>query len=74
MVPKRRVRLRSALIWMERRPRVAARHVEIMIGHCADAALLRPCLTGCFRRVYEFVAKTGGGPTRLWADAAWEFS
>ncbi|CAK0811819.1 unnamed protein product [Prorocentrum cordatum] len=70
--PMRRERIAAAARALARRPRITGLALSRFIGHCIAAFLIfRPGLS-VFRRMYDFAAKLGAAPGRLWTEAAHE--
>ena len=71
-VPERLQKVRLALLWMSRQPRVTGKQVERLLGHCIHLMLLRRELLSIFRNLYDFVQSSYTTRQRLFASAARE--
>ncbi|CAK0888376.1 unnamed protein product, partial [Prorocentrum cordatum] len=74
LTARRRAKLEAALRRFDRRTKVSARQVGVIIGRCIDAAMLNPCTMSAVRRRCDFVAAAADKRARLWAAAPWESS
>lgn len=64
--------LRGALEWLQARPFVSGRQVEIVVGHVVAACLYRRAGLSVPRALYSFISDSYYFPQRLWASAAYE--
>lgn len=64
--PRRMWRLRLALGHALSRPTLSGKQVEVLIGHCTHAFLLRRELVACFNAVYAFVREASEGQVKTW--------
>ncbi|CAK0788883.1 unnamed protein product [Prorocentrum cordatum] len=60
--------------WCEGRPRASAHRIEIVAGHCVDAAVLNPCLVSVCCGCCVFAAAAVCSPAEHWAAVAWVLS
>ena len=70
--PAKAQKVRQALLWLSRRPRVSGRHIERVVGHCIHFCMLRRELLSVFRAVYDFKVVAYEKRQRLWKSAAHE--
>ena len=71
-VPDRLRKVRLALNWLSRQPRVRGREVERLLGHCIHFMLLRRELLSIFRSLYDFIYSSYHKRQVLFAAAAKE--
>lgn len=64
--PRRMWQLRLALGHALSRPTLGGKQVEVLIGHCTHAFLLRKELLACFNAVYAFVREASEGQVKTW--------
>jgi len=70
--PEKRERLRHVLEWLERRPKISSRQMQIVLGHVVDVFLLRPELLSILCAVYRFAAVVADYPRRVTRGVARE--
>ena len=71
-VPERLQKVRLALLWLSRRPKVSGKQVERLLGHCIHLMLLRRELLSIFRNLYDFVQNCYSSRHKLYESAARE--
>ena len=69
---RRRTRLRLALLWCSRRPRITGRELERLVGHCIFVLLTYRASLSVLRHVYDFIRDSYDRPQRLWISVAEE--
>ena len=72
--PDKCSKLVAAFTWLDLRPRVSGRIVEILIGHAVHIMLLRRETLSALRGLYDFVSSRYDQRQRLWPVAAKEAS
>lgn len=71
-VPDRLQKVKLALGWLSKRPRVNGRAVQRILGHVVHLLMLKRPLLSIPRRLYDFIEYAGGRRCRLWSGAAEE--
>lgn len=71
-IPERLQRVKLALKWLSRQPRVRGREVERLLGHCIHFMLLRREFLSIFRGLYDFIQQSYDRRQVLFAAAAKE--
>ena len=71
-IPDRIEKIRLALGWLSKRPRVSGHSIQKILGHVVHFCMLKQPLLSIPRRLYDFVTYAGHRRCRLWAGAAVE--
>lgn len=71
-IPDRIEKIRLALGWLSKRPRVSGHSIQKILGHVVHFCMLKRPLLSIPRRLYDFVTYAGHRRCRLWTGAAVE--
>ena len=70
---ERKIRLiRQTAAWLETRPQVRGKDIEVFLGHLIQIMLLHRGFLSILRNLYDFSRECYGTRTRLWPSAAKE--